>query len=70
MIEQVASTPPTGIKESDDSIILAMKESGVPVTREHYIDFAYMGDPPPPEEWGAELEAQLPPQLQDFSKLK
>ena len=35
-----------------------MKASGIPLTRERYLNLAYMGKPP--EELGAEEEAMLP----------
>ena len=43
-----------------DHTLEHMKKKGIPLTRENYLDFAYLGNPPPPEEWGAELEAELP----------
>jgi hypothetical protein len=45
-------------------LIELMKEAGVPVTRENYIEAAW-GLPLP--EWTAELEAELPKELQDWS---
>ena len=41
-----------------------MKEAGIPVTRENYIA-TNLGEPLP--EWTAELEAELPEELQDWS---
>jgi hypothetical protein len=38
-----------------------MNRVGIPVTRDNYLTIAYLGDPP--EEWGAELEMELPPRL-------
>jgi len=46
-----------------DHTLEHMKKNGIPLTRENYLDFAYLGTPPPPEEWGAELEAELPEEL-------
>lgn len=37
------------------------------VTREQYINFIYMGEPP--EEWTAEDEADMPEELRDWSKV-
>jgi hypothetical protein len=37
-----------------------MRREGVSITRENYIRFAY---DEPPEEWGAEDEAQMPDEL-------
>ena len=50
-----------------DDVTELMRESGVPITRENYIDAAWGGEPPP---WNAELEAQLPEELQDWSLYK
>ena len=41
-----------------------MKENHIPVTRENYLKLMYMGNPP---EWSAELEEELPPNLQDWT---
>jgi hypothetical protein len=48
----------------DNEFIELMKRSGIPVTRQNYIDAAWGNELP---EWDAELEAQLPPDLQDWS---
>jgi len=42
-----------------------MKEAGIPVTRENYYIAMNWGEPVP--EWTAELEAELPEELQDWS---
>ena len=44
---------------SEDPVITWMKKNGIEVTRENYIDIAYMGDPPPEE------EIELPEELQE-----
>lgn len=42
-----------------DNIVLAwMKKEGVPLTRQNYLDLAYMGSPP--DEIGGEIEASIP----------
>jgi hypothetical protein len=41
-----------------------MKRDGLTIDRENYIWCAYGADP---REWGPELEAELPPELQDWS---
>ena len=41
-----------------------MKENHIPVTRENFLKLMYMGNPP---EWSAELEEELPPNLQDWT---
>ena len=45
-----------------DSVLRFMKQHDVPVTRENYLDVAYLGNPP--EELSAEEEAELPEQFQ------
>ena len=40
-----------------------MKKNGVPLTREDYLDYAYLGNPP--EHLTAEEEAQLPEQFRE-----
>jgi hypothetical protein len=47
-----------------DRVIALMKEAGIPVTRKNYIATSW-GEPLP--EWTAELEAELPEELQDWS---
>lgn len=43
---------------SDDIVLAWMKKEGVPLTRQNYLDLAYMGSPP--EEIGGEIEASIP----------
>ena len=45
-------------------VIDLMKQAGIPITRENYINTNW-GDPD--LEWTAELEAELPEELQDWS---
>jgi hypothetical protein len=52
---------------SVDGVLALMKRYGMPMTREKYIALAYMGDRSP-DEVDAELEANLPPQFQDWSR--
>lgn len=40
-----------------------MKKNGVPLTRENYLDYAYLGNPP--EQLSAEEEAEIPSRLTD-----
>jgi hypothetical protein len=47
---------------SNDCVLDFMESKGLPMTRENYLYIAYFGCPP--EELGAELEAELPPQFQ------
>lgn len=52
---QAASTPQAG---SEDGIEKMMIKFNIPLTRENYLDLAYMGDVP--DELSAEEEAELP----------
>jgi hypothetical protein len=52
---------------STDYVLEYMKEHGIPLTRENYLNEAYMGEPP--EELGPELEAELPEQFQKWDDL-
>lgn len=45
-----------------DPVLEWMKANDVPLTRENYLNLAYMGDPP--EELSAEEESELPTQFQ------
>jgi hypothetical protein len=44
-------------------VLERMKSMGIPLTRENYLDLAYLGNPP--EELSAEEEAELPEMFQD-----
>lgn len=59
MTQPVASTPQPG--NNEDGVIALMKKFNLPMTREQYIELAYMGDEP--EIFGAELEEALPEQF-------
>lgn len=43
---------------NDDPLVAFLKRHNIPVTRENYIDLAFLGDPPDP--WTEEDEAELP----------
>ena len=45
-----------------DPLVESMKRLGAPLTRKNYLDLAYPDNLP--SEWTAELEAELPPFLQ------
>jgi hypothetical protein len=45
-----------------------MKKNGIPVTRENYLDFAYLGNPP--EELGPEEEAELPEEISKYRNIE
>lgn len=46
----------------ENPIIERLKKEGLPVTRENYLQFAYLGDPP--AKLSAEEEDALPEQFQ------
>ena len=46
---------------TDDMVLRLMIEKGVPLTRQNYLDIAYMGAPP--EEIGGEIEASIPKEI-------
>jgi hypothetical protein len=56
---QAASTPQTG----GDETLSLMHKARIPVTRESYLQVAYLGQIPQP--WTAELELELPEELRD-----
>jgi hypothetical protein len=49
--------------ESDDPILALMRELNLPVTREDYLNLAYLGRPP--KQLSAEEEADLPKEIRD-----
>mgnify|MGYP003656659482 CR=1 FL=1 len=57
-----ASTSLNGKTEDEDGIILMMRKFNIPLTRENYLDLAYMGDIP--EELSAEELADIPEMFQ------
>ena len=59
MEQPVASTPQPG--RNEDGVIALMKKFNLPMTREQYIELAYLGEEP--EIFGAELEEALPEQF-------
>ena len=48
---------PVGHGELMDDILKFMVEKGIPLTKDNYVEIAYMGDPP--AEFDAEIEAEL-----------
>jgi hypothetical protein len=58
MKEQVELTPLAG---SEDGVLALMKRFNLPMTREQYLELAFMGDVP---ELGAEEEVGIPEQFQ------
>ena len=43
---------------TNDIVLEAMKRNNIPLTRQNYLDIAYMGNPP--EDVGGEIEAEIP----------
>jgi hypothetical protein len=70
MISQAASDHPTGRKNDPmvEKLVQQMKQDGIPLTRDNYLHVAYFGETPDP--WTPEHEADLPVELQDFSRFK
>jgi hypothetical protein len=54
-LETKSSSTPENI------ILQRMKEYNVPLTRQNYLDMAYMGNPP--DEIGGEIEASIPKEI-------
>jgi hypothetical protein len=50
-----------------DHVLESMRRACMTIDRENYIWKAYGADPP---EWGPELEAELPQELQDWSQFE
>ena len=46
-----------------DATLEWMKELDLPLTRENYLDVAYLGDPPDEDEQDAEFEKSLPKEI-------
>ena len=46
---------------TNDIVLAWMKKEGVPLTRQNYLDLAYMGSPP--DEIGGEIEASIPREI-------
>jgi hypothetical protein len=59
---QAASPRQTGpYTGTEDGVLALMRRYKMPMTRENYIQLAFMGEPP--AEWTPEHEADLPPQF-------
>jgi hypothetical protein len=46
-----------------DCVLDFMKAHNIPLTRQNYLDIAYMGNPP--EEIGGEIEAEIPQEIRE-----
>jgi hypothetical protein len=53
------------VEKEKDLILERLKSTGTPVTRENYLDLAYLGNPP--KQLDAEQEAALPEELRKES---
>lgn len=53
--------PQPGNEKND--LVAWMEKKGIEVTRENYIDLAYLGETP--DDWGPEHEAMLPEELRE-----
>jgi hypothetical protein len=51
---------------ADDPLAVFMRKEKIPLTRENYIALNYLGELP--EDWTPEDEADLPAELQDWSR--
>lgn len=47
----------------DDIVIQSMRKKGIKITRENYLDYIFPDGIP--EDYGAELEAEMPEQLRE-----
>jgi hypothetical protein len=54
--------PETDVRSTDGPTVAAMKRAGVPLNRENYLYWAFMGEPPEGE-IDAELEETFPAQF-------
>lgn len=48
-----------------NAVLDYLKKNKIPLTRQNYLEIAYMGDPP--EKLGAEEEADIPPEISGAS---
>jgi hypothetical protein len=64
MRKPAPSAPPavSSGQTGQDQLLQEMQRLGIPLTRENYLDAAYLGEAPEP--LPAELEEQLPRELQ------
>ena len=50
----------------NDVVVQLLQKAGVPVTRENYLNMAYLGNPP--KKLTAEEEAELPRELREWGE--
>jgi hypothetical protein len=60
---RIPAVVPPGTGREYDCVLAAMRRHNVPTTRENYIFMAYGSTVPT---WGAELESELPEEIQDW----
>jgi hypothetical protein len=58
------------MSKPESPVFALMRRHRIPITRENFIAISYMGSPPTEEDWSAEDEDGLPPELQDFSRFE
>ena len=61
------SSSRSGSTKDENPTVEYLKKNKVPVTRENYLNLAYLGNPP--KELNAEEEAMLPEELRDTSNV-
>ena len=68
MMKQSSNAPAKSDHQtgSGDGLIDLMRHYGIPITRENYLDLAYMGELP--KELSAEEEANLPPEVRKLKR--
>ena len=54
----------------EDEVMIRMKATGIPITRENYINYIYPASYGVSDFWCTELEATLPEALQNTSNIK
>lgn len=60
---RIPTIVPPGTGRQHNCVLSRMRRDGVPLTREDYIFMAYGATVTP---WGAELESELPVEIQDW----
>ena len=54
------------MKSESDGLLKLMRRFNIPITRESYLNLAYMGEPP--TELSAEEEQNLPPEVRKLHR--
>lgn|GEM_PF-4746160 len=61
--------PQKASMNKEDEVMIRMKSTGIPITRENYINYIYPASYGVSDFWCAELEMTLPEELQDSSDI-